>query len=144
MDLENYTISILGKQQVGDESDEIAVDTVGTYREEDGYKYINYREYEENGTFSSIATLKIENNTLTMCKDGSRTMLVLEKGKRHNCMYDTGYGSLMLGVYTTELVDKLSKDGGTLNISYTLDVDTNLASRNELKIELKYNNEGMK
>lgn len=57
---------------------------------------------------------------------------MLEKGKRHKCLYDTGAGVLSLGVYTQTLKHDLSAAGGELCIRYTLDIDTQLSSSNEI------------
>lgn len=43
-----------------------------------------------------------------MLTPGSPTRLVLEKGRRHKCMYDTGAGLLSLGVFTHTLKHDLS------------------------------------
>ena len=71
-----------------------------------------------------------------MMRGGSATRLILEEGRRHLCMYDTGFGPLTLGVFTSELSTELGRDGGYMVIKYTLDVDSNLSSQNELRVEV--------
>ena len=63
-------------------------------------------------------------------------VLILEKGRRHLCLYDTGLGSLTVGIYTSQLDVDLNESGGTLEIAYTLDVDSNLSSQNLLHVEV--------
>lgn len=85
-----------------------------------------------------LKVLKIENeDTVTMLTPGTPTRLVLEKGKRHKCLYDTGAGVLSLGVYTQTLKHDLSAAGGELCIRYTLDIDTQLSSSNEICVRLR-------
>ena len=68
---------------------------------------------------------------------GDNTRLILENGKRHLCQYDTGFGSMTVGVFTESLHSKLTDEGGSVDISYTLDVNSNLSSFNELHITVK-------
>ncbi len=137
-----YVISITGKQQYDDDFGEIKVDTVGTYVRKNDVRYITYKEYQDGDPkVSSTATLKIEkNDTVTLSKDNSSTSLVLEKGRRHLCMYDTGFGHISMGVFTSELKNELTDKGGKLKINYTLDIDSNLSSKNELFVEVKESN----
>ncbi|MFI3206615.1 MAG: DUF1934 domain-containing protein [Clostridia bacterium] len=139
MEKENYFISIIGTQHYEDDSGEIKLDTVGSYEIIDGVRYISYKEYEDgNPKISNIARLKVEsNNTITMSKDNTSTLLILEKGHRHNCLYDTGEGKINLGVFTNEFINELDDCGGKLQVNYTLDVNSAVASRNELKITIK-------
>ena len=81
--------------------------------------------------------LKIEPGRVTMMRAGSATRLILEQGRRHLCLYDTGYGTLSVGVFTSELRSSLGKRGGKLNVKYTLDIDSNLSSRNEIQIKVE-------
>ena len=73
---------------------------------------------------------------VTMSRSGYSTRLILEKGRRHLCLYDTGFGSLTVGVYTSRLDVDLDDTGGKLEIAYTLDVDSNLSSQNLLSVEV--------
>ncbi len=139
---EDYDISIIGKQ-VYQESDgiepgEITLRTTGTYTERGGARFIAYKEYDEDNprlTYTSV--LKVEPGKLTMMRAGSATRLILEEGRRHLCLYDTGYGTLSVGVFTSELRSSLDKRGGKLGVKYTLDIDSNLSSSNEIEVEVK-------
>ena len=127
---ENYEITIIGRQTIEQETGEIQVDTLGDYSERNGIKYISYTGRKK--------ILKIEPaGTVTMLTPGSPTRLVLEKGRRHKCMYDTGAGLLSLGVFTHTLKHDLSPEGGELHIRYTLDLDAHLSSDNEILVRLK-------
>ncbi|MEG1427205.1 MAG: DUF1934 domain-containing protein [Oscillospiraceae bacterium] len=142
---ENYWISIVGKQSYDDDVGEIKVDTVGSYTKKNGARFISYKEYDEdNPAIAHTAVLKIEDNKMvTMMKGGTLTRLILEKGQRHNCLYDTGAGHLNMGVFTSELKNELTDGGGKLRVNYTLDVNSTLSSQNELCIEVTAYNENM-
>ncbi len=136
---EDYCISIVGKQDCDGEITEVIVDTLGGYVVEDGIRYITYEEYDDqNPNVSSTAILKIENDSmLTMTKASSDTEIILEKEQRYSCMYDTGFGSMTMGVFTSEFKSDLTEAGGKLQVKYTLDFNANFASRNELLIEVR-------
>ncbi len=138
MDNENYLISIIGTQKYDDDVGEVKVNTLGSYTTREGKRYISYKEYDEhNPAKFQTAILEIDGqNRLTMMKSGSYTKLILEKGKRHNCVYDTEYGTMNLGVFTSILKNNLTDTGGKLEVDYTLDIDASLASKNKLLIEV--------
>lgn len=136
---ENYEITIIGRQTIDRETGEIKVDTLGDYSEKNGVQYITYTEFDDEAPYKGHRKiLKIEpNDTVTMLRPGMSTRLVLEKGRRHKCMYDTGMGVLTLGVFTHTLKNSLSTEGGELNIRYTLDIDSHLSSNNEILVKLR-------
>ncbi|HAH78059.1 MAG TPA: DUF1934 domain-containing protein [Ruminococcaceae bacterium] len=137
---ENYLISIRGRQKVDDEVGEVELTTLGSYLRRGKSRYIVYAEYpSENSSEKRTSILKIDGSSrLTLIRrDRDGTRLILENGKRHLCQYDTGYGSLMVGVFTSRLNSSLTDAGGKLEVSYTLDINANLSSLNELSITVK-------
>ena len=138
---DNYHIDIIGRQ-VYDADDvepgEVALRTTGTYTERGGARFIAYKEYdEENPRIAHTAVLKVEPGKVTMMRAGSATRLILEEGRRHLCVYDTGFGTLSVGVFTSKLSSSLSRSGGKLKVQYTLDIDSNLSSCNELEVRVR-------
>ncbi len=66
------------------------------------------------------------------------SQLVIEKGVRHICHYETGFGSVSLGVAADEIAPELSEAGGRLRFSYTLDSGgENFISRNLVDIRVE-------
>ena len=134
---EDYVINITGRQFYEEDSGEVTLSTTGTYTVKDKASFIAYKEYDEDDPrVSHTAVLKVEPGKVTMMRGGSATRLILEEGRRHLCMYDTGFGPLTLGVFASELSMELGRDGGYMVIKYTLDVDSNLSSQNELRVEV--------
>ena len=63
------------------------------------------------------------------------SQLVIEKGVRHICHYETGFGSVSLGVAADVIELDLTDAGGRLQFSYTLDSGgENFISRNLVDI----------
>lgn len=135
---EDYSINIAGRQDYGEDQDEITLNTTGSYTRRGGARFIAYKEYDQADPRASVtAVLKVEPGKVTMMRSGSATRLILEEGRRHRCLYDTGYGVLSVGVFTSALTSTLDDRGGRLTIDYTLDVNSNLSSQNRITVEVK-------
>ena len=124
-DKERFLISILGEQKLDGETDKIEVLTAGNFMKKKDHYYIGYREYDEDNPETFFNNLiKVEGDMVTINRKGPmRSQLMLEKGRRHQCIYQTVAGD------------------GTLEVSYTLDFNTDLVSENRffIKIEEKQN-----
>lgn len=140
---EKYMISIIGEQILDGESDKIEVLTGGNYIMKNGHSYIGYKEYDETSPDDYYDNLiKVENDTVTITRKGPmRSQLMLQKGRRHQCYYQTPAGELIIGVYTKTMSSTLNENGGRLEVSYTLDFNTDLVSENSfiITVEQKQN-----
>ena len=135
--LENYLISISGKQEYDGDLGEINLTTYGSYKNENGKQVIAYREYGEGGGTVVTSVVKVEPDRVEMMHTGDSTRLILEKGARNYGEFDTGFGNLMLGVFTDEITSTLGCRGGDLKIRYTLDINSGFTSKNELSITVR-------
>ena len=137
---DKYLITIIGTQEIEGEKETIEVMTTGNYEEKDGDKFIYYKEYDnENPELYTDTTVKISKDkkvTITRKNDCESTM-ILEKNIRHQCHYNTPMGSIMMGVYTKDLVDCLSTKGGDMVVTYQLDFFADVMSNNEFHINIK-------
>ena len=134
-----YMISIVGEQKVEGQDDRIEVITEGKYMMKIGHFLINYKEYDEDLPDKFLNNLvKVENETVTISRKGPlSSQLILEKGKRHQCMYQTIAGTLSIGVFTKTLNNNLNENGGSLEVIYTLDFNSDLVSENRFKIDIE-------
>ncbi|MBR6407919.1 MAG: DUF1934 domain-containing protein [Clostridia bacterium] len=131
-------ITINGKYCTEAGTDTVELTTYGTYTKVDGKYYITYREQDE-GMVDVVTTLTWDGaGRVTLTRAGDVTSrLILEKGKRHTCSYEMGGMQLMMGVFSDILSSDLDESGGTLALSYTLDINSSLISRNEIEITVK-------
>ena len=132
-------ISIVGEQKVEGQDDRIEVINEGKYMMKNGHFLINYKEYDEDLPDKFFNNLvKVENETVTISRKGPlSSQLILEKGKRHQCMYQTIEGTLSIGVFTKTLNNNLNENGGSLEVIYTLDFNSDLVSENRFKIDIE-------
>lgn len=136
---EDYLITIRGTMEQGGERDKVKLMTRGSFVRRNGSFFITYKETETTGYAGCVTTVKVEDSQkVSMLRFGSApSQLVIEKGRRHVCHYETGYGSLSLGVAADEIESRLSDQGGTVQFSYLLDMDAASISRNTVKITVK-------
>ncbi len=137
---ENYILSVTGRQTVEDHSDKIELKTMASYIVRNGSRYITYREYDTQFPGKRYrTTVKIDSDgCVTVWKGGAeRHNLILEKGVRHKCEYVTSFGIITLGVYTESIRDELDEEGGELEVHYSIDIQSELASKNELLLKIK-------
>ena len=134
-------IKIKGVQRVaGDDDDVVELLTTGFFsRQKDGY-LISYEESEATGFEGASTTLFYEEKAdrVTLTRSGSvNSQLIVEKGKRHQCSYDLGFGSMIIGVNCSIIHSTLSEDGGEIGFSYSLDLNTALTSENRVEIAVR-------
>ena len=136
---ENYWSNIVGRQKIDDDVGEVTLTTLGSYVTKGDTRFIVYKEYDpDRNNAATTSVLKVDGgNTVTLMRGGGNTRLILEKGKRHQCQYDTGFGALLVGVFTSEVDSRLHDKGGELAVNYTLDINADLSSINEILITVK-------
>ncbi len=131
-------ISIKGIQHADGESSALELSTAGQLeRLSDGYS-LTYEESETTGMQGITTTMTVKPSLVTLERRGKmHSLMVLEKGRRTMCNYETGYGSLMMGVYARDIRSSLTDQGGNLDLHYTLDINSSMASANEVHITVK-------
>ncbi|MBQ5398306.1 MAG: DUF1934 domain-containing protein [Ruminococcus sp.] len=137
---DKYLISVTGIQEVDGEKDKIELQTIGSYMVKNDRSFIGYKEYDEdNPNISSSNLVKVESeNRVTIIRNGGKqTRLIIEKGKRHQCLYRTIMGDLMIGVSADVIKNELSDNGGRLHVRYSLDFNNELVSNNEFYISVE-------
>ncbi len=94
--------------------------------------------YKETGTGyeGCFVTLEADENKVTMTRTGAlNSQMVIEKNVRNLSEYVTPLGVMDLGITGKEIKTDISKDGGTLIFSYTIDVNGEPMSENELSVK---------
>lgn len=137
----DYLITIDGRHTADDDTETISLSTFGSYVHRDGKDYITYKETDATGYEGDVTTVMLENsNRATITRHGkTRSRLVIEKGQKHMCHYETDYGNLMIGILADKIDNRLQADGGEVRLRYSLDINSNALSVNELNITVKEN-----
>lgn len=137
--MKDVLIDIKGTQGIGDDVDTIELTTVGQLAEKNGKQYLFYTENDAIGKANVKTTLKAEgNNKITLSRSGGlESKLVIEKGRRSKCFYSTVQGDLVLGIFGEEITNTLNDNGGFLSMTYTIDVENSLLSKNKVEIQVR-------
>lgn len=136
---EDFLITIRGRIEQNGDSDQIELITRGSFVQRSGSYFITYQETEATGYVGCTTTVKVEgSHRVSMLRFGpAASQLIIEKEKRHICHYETGHGALELGIAAEDIESALTAQGGSVNFSYTLDVDTAMMSRNFVNITVR-------
>ncbi|WP_337595841.1 DUF1934 domain-containing protein [Gemmiger sp.] len=138
---ENFLITIKGTMEQRGDSDTVELMTRGSLVHKEGAYYIVYKETEATGYEGCTTTVKVAEDArkVSMLRYGKvPSQLIIEKGTRHLCHYETGYGAISLGVAADVIEHELTEAGGKLKFSYTLDSGAeNFISRNLVDITVE-------
>lgn len=132
-------ITIKGVQTVDGESDVVELTTTGSFYRKNETYYLSYTEAEPSTFEGQHTTLKMEKSRrVSMIRYGGEdSSLVVEKGVRHQSYYDTGFGTMLIGVSGQHIENNVTDDGGSIHFQYTLDVNTALASVNDVYVTIR-------
>lgn len=132
----NFLISVLTKQEIEGEREELEVMTKASLSfTEDGYE-ISYTEEEEDGS-QSETNLRIENGSITVSREGViSTHMILTKGVRNLSHHVTPYGAFSMGVEATVIESEMNESGGILRFVYKTDIEMKPLGEIEFDITL--------
>ena len=138
---EKFLITIKGTMEQRGDSDTVELMTRRNLVHKENAYYIVYKETETTGYAGCTTTVKVAEDArrVSMTRFGkNHSQLIIEKGTRHLCHYETGYGAVSLGVAADAIEHALTEQGGRLQFSYTLDSGAeNFISRNLVDIAVE-------
>jgi len=122
----------------GDDDSSFELMTDGEYSREDGISTFSYVESALTGLNGMLTTFNVEPDRVILRRGGgfSGDMIFSEKQK-HHFLYDTPFGSIMMGIDTHSIKKNMSDDGGSLEIRYDIEVDNVSVSQNVFKIDIR-------
>ncbi len=138
--MQDVLIEIISTQEVDGDEDSIELTTVGKMNVIGGKTYLKYDDSAATGLEGVSCLIKIDpkDNSVVMQRSGAlNSRMYVKKGQRHICHYETGQGTLVLGVFGETVKDEMTNNGGSLFMSYTLDVNYGMVSRNKVQINVK-------
>ena len=122
------------------DTSESTLDTeIQYYTNENGDRIIAYEESETTGMEGSSMMLRVSpEDMVSIIRTGTyQTHLVVQKGKKHFCHYETPLGEFAVGVSAKWVRNELTDEGGKLALRYTVDANSTLLSDNEIRIDIK-------
>lgn len=138
--MKEVLIEIEGTQQYPDSDiEKTSLTTKGTFSFSKDKILIIYSESELIGANDVRSEITIANDRLvTLTRTGGmESRLIIEKGRRHSCLYNTPQGDFVMGFFGDKINCRFDENGGSLFMSYTIDVNSGLLSKNTMKIQVK-------
>ena len=136
---QTVVLSIRGTQRYADQEPEvIELVTEGTMEFRDGGWDISYEESELTGLAGVTTTFRVEPDKVTLTRSGSlRSEMVFQKGVPHESLYQMAFGALMITVQATFLYFDIVSDGGTIDLSYTIDIENTEAGVIDYHLDIR-------
>ena len=131
------TVRLTDHQIEDGEKQSVEIITQGVYEWRAGGYSLRFEELFDEGISSETTVSSCGPGCVTVVHRGDiTTELTVELGKRHHCHYATPYGEMMLGIDAMELEDRLTENGGTLRMVYSIDYYASVAAVKEINIEV--------
>lgn len=109
----------------GNRPEVIELTTEGRLWEQDGAVCFSYRESPLTGLDGTETTFYAAADTVVLERKGGVTSrMEFREGQTHKSLYDSsGLGSLLITVTTTQIENRLSAEGGTLRVAYSIEIE---------------------
>ena len=136
---QNVVLSICGKQYYPDQEPEIIeLVTDGTLEYRDGGWDICYEETELTGMAGVTTTFRLEPGTVILERTGKlRSQMIFQQGIPHDSLYQMEFGALMIAVCATRVSYDLTQQGGTIDLTYGIDIENSAAGVIEYHLDIK-------
>jgi len=112
--------------------------TDGEYFQHDGVSTFSYVESMLTGHEGQLTIFNVEPDRVVLKRgDGLSGDMIFSENQKQHFLYDTPFGSVMLGIDTHSITKNMSENGGNLEIRYDIEVDNVSVSQNLFKISIR-------
>lgn len=135
----NVVLSIRGRQTyAGQEPDVIELVTEGTMAFRDGGWDISYEESALTGLEGVTTTFRVEPSRILLTRTGKlQSQMIFEEGVPHDTLYQMAFGTLLMTVKATFVFVDIVEDGGTIDLSYNLDIENTEAGVIDYHLDIR-------
>ena len=135
----NVVLSIRGRQTyAGQEPDVIELVTEGTMALRDGGWDISYEESALTGLEGVTTTFRVEPSRILLTRTGKlQSQMIFEEGVPHDTLYQMAFGTLLMTVKATFVFVDIVEDGGTIDLSYNLDIENTEAGVIDYHLDIR-------
>ncbi len=137
--MKKVLITVCGIQVTADEpAENMELTTEGEYAYDHGTGYFTYEESEITGMEGTTTRFEFSPTETVIIREGSvSSRMIFVQGKKNVFLYDTPYGSMTMGIDTHKIDNKLTSNGGTIDIDYTLSFEHAVLSKNQFHVKIK-------
>jgi len=138
-DMKKVRISIKGLPVfAASDDDAFELMTEGEYMQDGGFSTFSYIESSLTGNDGLLTTFDVEQDRVVLRRgDGLSGDMIFKENQKHHFLYDTPFGSVLLGIDTHSITKNMNDDGGNLEIRYDIEVDNVSVSQNLFKINIR-------
>ena len=138
--MNNADITLISAATTEEGRDETEFFTVGSFAQDGDSFIIKYGDNGEIGYESCQVTITIKGETVLIERSmPAPSLLTVEKGKKHHMLYGTPYGDFMMGINAFEVKNDMTAEGGKLYLKYSIDINSDFVSENEINLTVKVN-----
>jgi len=131
------SISSLAHREEVAEEEKMTMLVPGELELEEERAVIRYEETLDESMPAQQVEVIVEDEAITMTRGGAyATQMVFRMGSRYEGLYRTPYGEMELAVYSTRVNYDIGEDGGTLELSYQLDLNGKFAAVHDMELHL--------
>lgn len=130
-------IEIFARREENGEAEDFEVVTCGKFSGDDSSYTVTY---EELGDLEGcVTTLEVKNGeTILLIRRGDfNSQMMFENKRKHNCIYQTPYGNMNMGIYTSFIRSEIKNGTGELSFEYTIDLNGAPTGKNRMELKLK-------
>ena len=134
----NVMLSICGKQSyLGQDPDVIELVTEGTLQKRDDGWEISYEETELTGLTGATTHFLLQPGVITLTRTGKlESQMIFREGVAHDSLYQMEFGALMITVCATRVSARLDESGGTVDLTYNIEIEHNAGGVIEYHLEI--------
>ena len=132
-------LAIQGRQAYQDQDPErIALTTEGWMEFRESGWDISYQESALTGLEGVTTTFRVEPAKVTLTRTGKlQSQMIFEEGVPHDTLYQMAFGTLMMTVKATFVFFDIVPDGGTIDLSYNLDIENSEAGVIDYHLDIR-------
>lgn len=132
-------LSIQGKQNYqGQDPEIIELVTEGILEQRDESWLITYEESDLTGLAGVTTTFQLEKDKITLSRRGPlNSVMVFQQGVYHDSLYQLDFGALMLTVCASRVEYALDEKGGTVDLTYSIEIEQSAAGTIEYHLQIR-------
>lgn len=132
-------LSICGKQgYMSQEPETIELVTEGYLDVRDDGFEITYEETELTGMEGVTTHFLLQPGVITLTRTGRlESQMVFREGVSHDSLYQMEFGALMLTVCASSVAYTLDENGGTVDLSYNIEIEHDAAGVIDYHLDVK-------
>ena len=132
-------LSLRGRQSYLDQDPEvIELVTAGILQQRDNGWDLSYEESDLTGLQGVTTTFRIEPGKIVLTRTGKlESQMVFREGETHDSLYQMEFGALMLTVRGKQVVYDLTEEGGTVDLTYGIEIEQSAAGEIDYHLEIR-------